>query len=187
MPRSKTEWEEKSEALAKLFRDLPICTTATGIPYESLIPDIPDQLLLMAPRRSPPRPKIAGAKKALRTLAQSAHRTVVALDGLSPKALAALNYRPAALRRLKTDLRILAAGAREGKVTTGRPTQAGPSQAAKIARAVAGHYRGLTNKTPTAHDHRFLDLLKAVYVVLGVRASARSQAMTLSAKISRQK
>jgi hypothetical protein len=185
--RSKSEWEEKSAALEKLFRDLPICTTATGIPYESLIPGVPRQLLLMRPGLSRSRSKI-GAKKGLHILAQSAHRAVAALDSLSQSALAALSYQPAALQRLKTDLRILAAAAREGKVRkAGRPKQDGPSQATKIARAVAQHYCGLTNKAPTAHDQRFVELLSAVYADLGVKAKARSQAMTLSAKINRQK
>ena len=184
--RSKSEWEEKSAALERLFRDLPIGKPEDErIPYESLIAGIPDQLLLMAPRRSPPRPKAAGAKKRLRILAQSARRTITALNQLSPNALAAM-IRPAALRQLKMGLLVLAAqAAPEGK--RGRPKAAGPSPATKIARTVADHYCGLTNKTPTAHDQRFLDLLKAVYVVLGVRGSARSQAMTLSAKINRQK
>jgi hypothetical protein len=173
-------WEEKSAALEKLFRDLPICTPTGNISYESLIPGIPRQLLMMHPVPSRSRSKTAGAKKGLHTVAQSARRTVAALDGLSSNALAALNYRPAALERLKTDLRILAAAAREGKADkAGRPKQDGPSQATKIAHAVAQHYCGLTNKAPTAHDQRFLDLLKAVYAVLGVKASARSQAMSL--------
>jgi hypothetical protein len=171
-------WKEKSAALEKLFRDLPICKPEDEkIPYESLIPGIPDQLLLMAPRRSPPRSKGVGAKRGHRMLAQSARRTITALNQLSPSAIAAM-LRPAALRQLKMSLLVLAVQAeREGK--RGRPKRAGPSQATKIARAVAQHYRGATNKTPTAHDQKFLDLLKAVYVVLGVKASARSQAMHL--------
>jgi hypothetical protein len=118
-------------------------------------------------------------------LAQSARRTIIALKQLSPNALAAM-IRPVALRQLKMGLLVLAVqAAREGK--RGRPKQAGPSQATEIARVVAGHYLGLTGKHGTAHDRVFLDLPAAIYTVLGVRASARSQAMTLSAKTNRQK
>jgi hypothetical protein len=194
---STSEGEKKSAALQKLFRDLPLCATATGtIPYCELIPGIADQLLLMRPgpsrrkfdvwadgtnqRVSPNAKKIAGAKRGLHMLVQSARRTVAALDGLSPRAIDALSamVRPEALRRMRMALLAVQA-VPEGKGKTGRLEQAGPSQATKIARAVADHYHGLTSKTPTAHDQRFLELLSAVYVVLGVKASARSQAMSL--------
>jgi hypothetical protein len=229
-PRSKSGWEEKSAALEKLFRDLPICKPkAEGIPYESLIPGIPDQLLLMVRN---PRVRIIDGKdvydvdgkklmslcneplliqptgEGLRSTMHAAERLVKALDSLSQPALKALalNYRPAALRGLKTKIRMLQAAAKlagnrlaeakkaSDKDSRGRPkhlrgrrTQDGPSQATEIARVVAQHYRGLTNKKPTAHNKVFLDLLKDVYTVLGVKASAQSRAMTLSAKTNKQR
>ena len=190
-PRSKRRsatlsWEAKSAALEKAFRDLPIWRgTATGIPYEILIPDIPRQLMLMLPNSPNSRPKAAGTKKGLQRLARSTRSTIKALDGLSQTALDSLNYKPAALRKLTTNLRILHAAAEmaakkkaEVKGRAGRPEQVQPSQAKKIARVVAQHYRGLTGKKPTASGP-FVKLLHDVYEILGIEASARSQAEAL--------
>jgi hypothetical protein len=101
-------WKKDRAALEKLFRSLPIERgTAENIPYELLISNIPDELLLMRAVSKKKRPRSAGAKKSLGVLAQSTRRTINALEALSPKALAKVNYRPVALRELITRLKIL--------------------------------------------------------------------------------
>jgi hypothetical protein len=137
MTKKPPNWEEDSAALEKLFRSLPIERgAAENIPYESLISNIPDELLLMRPASKKKRPRSAGAKKTLHVLVQSTRRTINALEALSPKVLAPgrrrrtparhsddsgsggsgcrqaraqtiLNYRPAALRKLITSLKFL--------------------------------------------------------------------------------
>jgi hypothetical protein len=58
------------------------------------------------------------------------------------------------------------------------------SQAEKVADVVAQHYFGLTGEKPTAHNQAFIELLGGVYKVLGIDASASSQATV--AKRTRQ-
>jgi hypothetical protein len=158
---------------------------ALGVPYEYLIPGIARELMLMIPYQRPKTlPPILPPKEALRKLAQSAGRTIKVLDGLPEDALAALNYRPGALRTLHIQLRILHAAAKEAKVETRRSPPTKP-QARKIARVVAQHYSRLTGKEPTvpAKDGKaygpLLKLLQAVYRILDIKASAESQARYL--------
>lgn len=174
--------ETKLAALEAAFRKLPIKKgKAAGIPYESLIPGIARQLMLMVPIL---RPKVASEKRGLRNLAQSTGRTVKALDDLSSAALAALNYQPAALRELKTKLRILHA-ATETVEFTARNGQPKKIQPKKIARIVAQHYYRLTGRKPALTNDpynggktkgQFVELLQAVFEILGIKASALSQA-----------
>lgn len=179
-------WEEKLAALEGAFRKLKIKQneqdkTANKITYKSAIPGIARQLMLMVPIL---RPKVASDKRGLRNLAQSTGRTVKALDDLSPAALAALNYRPTALRELKSKLRILHAAAEtvEFKARIGQPKKIQPKI---IARVVAQHYYHLTDREPALTNDaynggkangQFVELLRTVYKTLGIKASAPSQA-----------
>jgi hypothetical protein len=183
-------WEEDCAALLSLFRSLPIRRgkTTDAIPYEWLIGDIPHQLLLMRPVPPDKRPKIAGTKRALQRLAQTADRTAKVLEDLPSNARAALIFRPDVLQHLTTMLRVLAVDASADKdVTPGRPEKIRPSQAEKVADAVAQHYHGLTGKKPTAHDQTFVRLLGDVFVILGIDASASAQATAWTARKTRQK
>jgi len=180
-------WEEKCRALANAFRSLKIQRPrkATGIPYESLVPDIGRQLMLMTP--VPPGPKTVAGKKSLHDLVQSTGRTIQVLDRLPQSVLDALNYRQAALSELKTKLRILHAAAEAADVKTrhGAPQKAQPR---KTARVVAQHYYALTGRKPTVpkKDGKaygpFLELLRTVFEILGInkKASALSQAEEIS-------
>jgi hypothetical protein len=82
---------------------------------------------------------------------------------------------------LKTNLRILhsAADTAEVKVSRGRPPKSGPSQANKITRIVAQHYRALTGKKPTRYDAAFVELLGTTYEILGMKGKAKGQAAAL--------
>jgi hypothetical protein len=204
MSKPLPSWQEKDSALQKAFRKLRIQPRKDGdrIPYQSLIGDIPRQLMLMAhgPRmrvvltkeglRSVPL-SILPAEKGLRRLAESTERTVEILDRLSETTLGALNYKPTALKELALKTRILHAAAQSAsaeiaeskrakpKAGRGRPPQVEPSQPQKIARVVAQHYRGLTGKKATRYNAEFVALLREVYKILGIKASAGSQAEAL--------
>jgi hypothetical protein len=152
-----------------------------GIPYTFVIPGIGRQLMLMSPNS--PRKHIPGGK-ALRELAKSTGRTIEVLDGLSQSAIDALSFRQLELRKLMTNLRILHVSAEEAakagvNFRDGAPKK---TQAQRIAIVVAQHYCGLTGKIPTLSKKEgkvygpFFHLLKDVYEVLGVKASAESQA-----------
>jgi hypothetical protein len=182
--RDDATWEKKNTALEAAFRNLQIkqFEKATGIPYKFLIPGMGRELMLMSPI---PRPKTIGAKKALDNLTQSTGLIIKVLDSLPQTVLDALNFQPAALRELKTKLRILHVVAKQADVNarSGAPKKAQPS---KIALVVARHYYGLTGKKPTVPKKDgiaygpFLELLKAVYGILDIKASAASQAEKIS-------
>jgi len=211
MPVSKS-WQEKCAALEDAFRQLPRWReeTATGIPYEDLIPGIGRQLMMMSPRHGPPpengdlppelrhspvltrnahTPKVkstASAKRELASLARKTEALVEALDDLSRTGLDALNYRQDAIRRLTQNLRILWVYAKMAKVpqilnNTGRGAPK-KVQEKKISRVVAIHYFGLTGKKPTmtvVYDKaggEFFVLLRTVFEILGIKASAEAQA-----------
>jgi hypothetical protein len=175
-------WEAKCAALEDAFRKLSIRRgkARIGIPYESVLPGIPRQLMLMAPIS---RPKAKSSKKGLCNLEQLTARTVKVLDGLSQDALDSLNYRQTALTELKTKLRMLhvAAKAVDFKARLGQPKKVQPR---KIACVVAQHYFSLTGERPTVRVKDgekaygpFLGLLRSVFDILGVNnASAESQA-----------
>jgi hypothetical protein len=176
--------KDQSAALERIFRELPIGASAeNAIPYRETIPSIVRELLVMNPRDSRRKTSDSGyssARKALDALARSANRTVRILDGLADPAVAALNYQPAALSGLKTQLRILATVAE--KATTPSPQRQAPQkeQARKIARIVAIHYERLTGDAPTAPtdvcESPYAETLRKVYKVRGVAAKAESQA-----------
>lgn len=103
-------WDEKTVALEGLFLRLPIQKhdASAGIPYQTLIPGMGRQLLLMSPNsQSSSRLAKKGNKKELRDLARNVQRTLKSLDDLSDAAAASLNFKPFALQQLKTELRIL--------------------------------------------------------------------------------
>ena len=133
---AKTNWKEKTTtektaALEGAFRKLPIrmkkgpyvvndpklgtITYDNAIPYESLIPGIARELMLMGPE---PRPKASArkAKKELKSLVQLTVRYVKALDELSQRAIDALNTRSPVLQewKLTKTLRFLAGRSRNG-------------------------------------------------------------------------
>jgi hypothetical protein len=99
-------------------------------------------------------------------------------------ALDALNYRPAplrelqaTLRKLRPNLRILQVAAKTAKAP--KRERSKKVQPRKLARFVALHYFLLTGERPTRRNKidgpaygPFLELLNAVYGVLGVKASA---------------
>jgi hypothetical protein len=137
------------------------------------------QLLLMRPVRPlNKRPKIAGTKKALQRLSLAADRAAKVVEDLPANARAELYFRPAALQQLTTLLRVLAADAKADKTAkAGRPKKTvRPSQAEKVIKAVALYYFLRNNKKPTRRDPKFIKLLRGVYKVLGIKASAEYQA-----------
>jgi hypothetical protein len=98
-------WDAKCAALEDAFRKLPIqrSKAMTGMPYESLLPDIPRQLMLMAhiPRSEPELYTTKNNlrnKNGLRKLAKKIGDIIKVLDGVSQDALDSLNYRQTAHR-----------------------------------------------------------------------------------------
>jgi hypothetical protein len=181
--RESPRWVEKCSALETAFRKLQLPRSiegVKGIPYETLIPGIPRQLMLMAPWQC--RRNILSPKQALRQLDDTSARLVDLMDRLPPIVVEALNFRQRALSDLKTKLRILNCAAKSTKVP---PSRGAPRkiQARKVAVAVAQHYYGLTSKKPTVPKDKnerpygpFLNLMTAVFEILEVNASALSQA-----------
>jgi hypothetical protein len=187
-------WDAKRAALEEAFRKLPIqhSKAMTGIPYESLLPDIPRQLMLMAhiPRSEA---EFYAAKNNLRNknglhkLAKKIGDVIKVLDGLSRDALDSLNYRQTALSELKTKLRIFHEVTKAAKFHAPR-RQPPKVQARKLARVVGQHYYGLTGRIPAKTVDsisgnargQFIDLLRTVYKILGIKASAEAQATALN-------
>jgi hypothetical protein len=182
--------EEKSAALEKLFRELPIPPEQMAALCKYFIPSFLRHLMFMIPNsrvrgvrtknglRSAPL-KIRPAEKGLRRLADATKRTLEALDTLPETAREALNYKPGVLWQLRGVIGVLKASADmaaekiaeqkkvRGNAGRGRPPQTGPSPENKIAAAVALHYEILTGKRPTGTS--FVRFLAAVYEVLGSR------------------
>jgi hypothetical protein len=181
-------WESKCKALAEAFRNLPNRkdVTGPGIPYDLLIGDFGRELMLMrpAPSRAIKRPT-----EELRDLAKWTGRALKSLDSLSPYARNALNYNKqrVTLERLRFNLMILHAAAElADKPKKNKPEKI---QERRIARVVAQYYHGLTGRQPTVsvsikRGHKasgaFLQLLREVYNILGVAASAESQAKVIA-------
>jgi len=178
-------WKEQCTALEDAFRSLPIKRPkkANAIPYDLLIPAMGRQLILMTPSRPPQTvvPKIA-----LRNLNQSSAQIIKVLDSLSSDELSALNHGSMGLQELTIRLKVL------HKVTAkpvvkrppGRPTKIQP---AKITKVVAQHYYRLTGRKPAVSKNLhgvaggcFLELVQKVFMILGVEASALSQAEKIS-------
>ncbi len=185
-------FNEKCAALEAAFNRLrePPATHEDKIPYKMVIPGIARELMLMTPVQ---KPKSAAAEKGLQKVAAHAGHTVEALDSLSEDALQALNLGPAAIRRLRTTLRILKIAAKSAEIRPS-PRVATKVQPRKIARRVGEHYCALTGKLrPTVPDRNgvpygpFLELLIEVFRILGVNASAASQGRAVSKSWARSK
>jgi hypothetical protein len=140
----------------------------------------------------------SAAQKELNELAEKVNDVVGVIDRLSPPTLLALNYQLSAMRKLKTNLRILAAAAKSTDLAvlpddvSGAPAKL---RAKKIAECVGVHYYFLTGKKPTKSRKSFVALLSAVYGALGYQrttvrgaekdsVSAYSQAKTLNSEWS---
>ncbi len=204
-------WERKQVALETALRKAahrkaaaqPSCS-ANAIPFEFLIPGIAWQLILMVPNPGIRRRQPVSAEKATRErhdLAGKIDKCLNSLDGLSPTAIGALNYRREALRDVQLKLRILKACAEtsepaSAEPASAEPASAEPASAAKggrprkvsaknIAEVVGQHFRGLTGKRPTVSVYPpvgvkekdgkaygpFLDLMTDVFTALEIKAS----------------
>jgi hypothetical protein len=123
-------WETKhAELEAAFWKVTPGNRCSIGIPYETSIPGIARELLIIAPRKilsdgelkelneirrveGLPRlgrrlQKKDAAKKSLNGLKSASGRLVEVLDQLSPDVLDALNFERSALATLHTNVRIL--------------------------------------------------------------------------------
>ena len=177
--RSPGSWEEKIGALEGAFRALPKGRSrgALGISPDLLVPGIGRALLVQAgqPRRHIP------AKKAIEKLERSSDRLIKAIEVVPPEVFKALNFTRPAMFRLQVALRALYFAAHNADMTVNRGRR--PSeQANAIAESVALHYWALTARKPTVRKNDgkpygpFLILLKAVFEILEIEASAPSQA-----------
>ena len=179
MPKTLDEMAAEIEAA---FRKLPIAPTPSGaISYETLIPGIPRQLILMLPhpkiepivdeQLSPKirdsklwrlkfgRRKVAGtatANKELAELGKRAEALVLAINGLSQTAVEALGLPEAALNKLKASASLLWIGATKANVheLPDNTAKGAPPkvQERRIAWCVAWHYHFLTGLNPTVPD-----------------------------------
>jgi hypothetical protein len=171
-------WVTKAARLEKLFSNLPRQQKT----YVMLIPGIARQLLLMVPNSCKSGPKAAGAKKGLQRLAQSTGSTIKNIEALSQNARDALYIKPAVLAELTRNLRLLYTDAKMAveipaeDYVRGRRKQNRPSQSTKITRCVKLHYRALTGQNPTRSNAAFVKFLDQVFEILGIKASANSQA-----------
>jgi hypothetical protein len=188
---------EQCIALEDAFRKLTIRrgNPADGIPYDALIPGLGRQLLLMRPSPGARRQKVVfvrGARGELRRLAVKVGAVIKALEELSETSDEALNFRKGVLVNLTLQLSILEASANHAEVLRAPPNalRGAPikTQPRKITQAVAQHYYCLTGRAPTrnvtwdAGNSRgaFVERLKTVYAILGVKASADSQAKAVA-------
>lgn len=174
-------------ALEAAFRKLAIrrSEAADGIPYETLIPAIARQLMLIRPNPGIHLPQAVTtktAKRELRDLARKIEKTIKALRDLSPTARAAVNFQEAALRTMTTSLRILLASTEsevpESSAVGGRPKH---MSVRKISEAVGQHYHALTGERATVRVREagdkacaygpFFDLMTEVFQVLNLSDS----------------
>jgi hypothetical protein len=147
-------------------------------PYATQIPAIARELLLMRPNPTKPQMPV---REGLERVAKAAGQLCSLLDQLPPAAITALNLRKQALMTFKTTARTLTlvAGGSSISSVAGAPEK---KHARKVAETVGIHYCRLTGKKPTVPKKGgvpygpFLTLLKRVYKVLGIKASAASQA-----------
>ncbi len=177
-------WEEKCTALEDAFRSLPIkrFKKTNAIPYEIMIPGMGRQLMLMTPAAPPQILPTA----VLRNLKQSSARIIKVLDSHPSIAFSAMNYKSVELKALIIKLKLLSDVTASAMVERrrGRPTIIQP---AEIAEVVAQHYFGLTGRKPAVSKNLlgvafgpFLELMQKVFEILGVEASALSQAEKIS-------
>lgn len=166
-------------ALEDAFRCLPIkrFDAAAGIPYESEIPGMGRQLILM---KHVPRPMNRSVKKDIRSLVSYVGRTLTLLERLPNSATGVLNYQDGSLTQLKSSLRVLWTAA-QLHTDNGRPGAREKLRARKIACIVAWHYYGLTGRKPTVPKDskgkpsgHFLKLLKTVFEILDIERELRS-------------
>jgi hypothetical protein len=189
-PRAKPTWDEKRLALEVLLRKCAIKQSEPerGIPYEWLIPGLARELLLMAPVPRGETLSTKEVKQNLANLAKSTKCVINLLEGLlgSQKAVVALKWSRIRVAILKNELLGLHAAAAEARVASARG-QPKKTQPKKIAKFVAQQYYRLSGKRPTVStgpldgkaSGPFLKLLDGVFDVLGVDASAESQARGL--------
>jgi hypothetical protein len=179
--------DAKVAALEVAFRRLPISRRETSaIPYEEVIPGIARQLMLMGGKPTPQRKKVSiqKAKRELERLARLSGATAEALRELSQTAIDLLSLKPEflSIREQASWLRLLSADAQSAASsclpTEQRVRQKNP-RPVEVARVVALHYFRLTGEKPRRRNTwdgkaygPFLELLNAVYKVLGVKASA---------------
>jgi hypothetical protein len=185
-------WDEKCAALKDAFRKLPMRASEPGaIPADSefVLDGMAHHLMMMVPYRVVRPPP----KEALADVTKSTGRLLNALGGrqghynainfLPPTVLEALNYRPEALQKLHTELRILHVAATHAKIETLRSGKA-KTQEQKIAWEVAKFFNVLTGEKPTSSfNHKdgkpnpFIKLLRTVYKILlpGIKVSAANQ------------
>jgi hypothetical protein len=159
--------------LEAAFRKLPIAPPDDEhIPYESLLPGIVRQLALMKPvdckvvARDATKRKLIAMKKPAKSL----------FEDMSTMALLPLNLRLSIAEISHAEIsKLPLPGSR------GAPQK---SLALRVARTVAEHFYGLTGTRPTritptgggkAHG-QFLELLAAIYGILGIKASVENQA-----------
>jgi hypothetical protein len=172
-------------ALEDLFRKLPADQPhdGPGIPYLQAVDDIGRQLLLMAPSRA--RRRTLTPKKAQTELLKATSRLFKVLDLTPAETLKSLDFPNNALRQLRMGLVMFhrAALIHKAKSKLGAPTKSRP---AEIAAVVSQHYYGITGKKPTVPRREnkaygpFLELLKTVFEILDVSASAEAQANAIS-------
>ena len=198
----KVNWDERRAELEDAFRGLSENNETTSEnPYEQVIPNIARELMLISPIM-PKAPGEVTEHRAKRELSNIAKTLNEALGSLSETSLAALNFRREALLSLMTTLGILSHSASKANIPQisgnsglGQPKKVQPRQ---IALVVARHYNGLTGKAPTvpSKDGKaygpFMGLLKKVYEIIGVDASAEAQAKNAvkdwkSKEVSQQK
>jgi hypothetical protein len=179
-------WAERHNAIEKAFRNLKIqkSTSSTGIPYDSLIGDIPRQLLLMTPIASA---NLRKPNQAIQKLRRHCEGLIDAIEHSPPEVINAAGIRKGYLRSLPTELRLLRLALNEAHL---EPQKGAPEkrQERAIALMVAQHYYGLTGKKVTVPKKDgvaygpFVELLTEVYNALGVCASAEAQADYISRK-----
>lgn len=190
-------WEETVSLLEGALRRLPLQTPsadAEGIAHERYIPDIARDLLQLCFREEWPlgpefnRLKSASAKvtaSEIKAVKEGAQHLLKALETLHAPAYDAIAFPPIEMAILTGKLSALATAASNAPIPHqadigGRPKK---FTARAVARSAAFHYHALTGKAPApingncgpAHGP-FLDFLAEVFEILGIKASAESQA-----------
>jgi hypothetical protein len=189
-------WESRCKALIVAFRKLQIREDLAGPPFTY---DLARELMLMSVR--PPaavtarglealqeRGVLPNPKKptrALEDLAAATERALEAFDSLPQSARDALYLREdlPPLKQLRFALQTLHLAA----ALAAKPKAPGPGAPPReIARAVARHYEQLTGKRPTVGTKDgvaygpFLNIMREVFAILGVDASAEVQARAIA-------
>jgi hypothetical protein len=158
------------------FRKLPIAPpVGPGIPYDTLIPRIAHELSWMRPIGR----NVASERKAIRkliTLKKKAHVLSGDMSTMVQLPLSPLSVSATADMEIPQLPQPLRGGAPKKDL------------AALVARRVAEHYFHLTGKRPTRITPPgggkargpFIELLTAIYEILGIKASAENQTKELA-------